>query len=178
MLANVCIFNKALKGISMMEQEILRLRDDLISNDKEKALSAYKSLFKLGYEAIPYLLEEANNIEISPIQITVPPVLSIKMPKDYQQTKGTVVLYLIEAIRINVMFHSIPVISYEQEYSWKDIIRQQITNQKVACCDYLRWWEKYKETGDANKDKQVVPWSGWRRDASFDNDKWLRKWIR
>ena len=105
-LTNWCFPNGTMKISSMQEQVILRLKNDFISDDKEKALNAYISLFKIGYEAIPYLMEEANNIETSPIQINMHTICSVRMSEDYQQTKGTVVLYLIEAIRIKVMFHS------------------------------------------------------------------------
>ena len=175
-----CIPNRTMKISSMKEQEILRLKNDFISDDKEKALSAYISLFKIGYEAIPYLMEEANNIETSPIQITVPPIFSWRMPENYRQTKGTVVLYLIEAIRIKVVFHSAPIITCYQDFSWpEDVIKNQITNQNLAYHDYLKWWKEYQQTGDAKEGKEIVPWSGWNVNKRlFDYNEYLKEWIK
>jgi len=176
-LTNWCFPNGTMKISSMQEQVILRLKNDFISDDKEKALNAYISLFKIGYEAIPYLMEEANNIETSPIQINMHPISSVRMSEDYQQKKGTVVLYLIEAIRIKVMFHSTPIISYLKDESWEDVIKNQITNQKLAYHDYLKWWEEYQQTGNAKEGKEIVPWSMWRLEQ-FDYSEDLKYWIK
>lgn len=143
-------------------EEITCLISNLLSEDAAKAFEAYESLWKIGIPAIPLLLDHCNDLSISSLQVPIHPYSSY-IPKEflsgkYCQTKGTVCLYMIEAIRLRSILHcQIPAIRYSTQKIDSYSINQK-ENQKLATEAYKIWWEQKGKNGDMDSKIILVPW--------------------